>query len=406
MDLRSLWAKKKKIYQGVFFLLVATEFFELKILHHGPYRWLMLVLCLWMVLGALKAKGSVVGKMICAYFAFFVISSLYAMFFYHQSIVEIFKQASPMYIGLFSFFLWMRQNVTAKETMIILRWFSIAFCVCYIFQWLVYPHVLFYGAVDKLNVSVTYYRLRMPGSIGAYYLFFDGLRLFQKGKKIKGGGLMIMGILPILIMGFRSLTMLSCLFGVIMLFQLFKMKSIKSWMTLFLLIVSFLGVSQMPIVQKKMNEMQNRQESDQDFSNPDYIRYFEYQYYTSYVFSNPADKILGGGLPVNGAYANKFEIAYKNGLYWVDLGLVGLAMVVGPATVLLLVFVVLRCAWKCADKNLLHLRYTLLTVLLGSVITSMELYRQGNLLVIGVMLYLEYAYNEKECLKNKDLLIL
>ena len=399
----SFWVGNKKVIQGVLFLLVATEFFELKLFHHGPYRWLTLALCCWMIFLSFKVKSSFTGKFIYSYFAFFMLSSLYSSLFYHQSLIDVFKSASPMYLGIFAFFLWARQNVTAKETLSILRFFALLFCFCYLLQWIVYPHVLFYGAADKLNVSASYFRLRMPGSIGAYYLFFDGLRLLQKGKKTKGAGFMIIGGLPILIMGFRSLVVLTFVLGLVMLLQLFRMKSLKSWIALIVLIPSFWGLTQLPVVQKKFNEMQNRQESNQDFSNPDYVRYIEYQYYTSYVFTNTGDKLFGGGIPVNGAYAKKFEIASQKGLFWADLGLLGLAMVVGPMTVLLLVVMVLRCAWKCSDKNLLHLRYTLLTVLLGSLITTMELFRQGNLLVVGVMLYLEYVYNDQK--ENREMLI-
>ena len=264
--------KDKKVFQGVLFLLITTGFFELNLIYVPMYSWIQLFVCLFMIACALKTRPGFSGKAILVYFFFFMLSCLYGLFYHGQSIIDALRLASPMYLGLFSYFLWARQNVSVAEVFSTLRCYAIIFCLCYIFQWLVYPYVFFNGALDKINVTNAYYRLRMPGSIGAFYLFFDGLSMFLRGKK-KGILLSFLGILPILIMGFRSLTVLACLFSVMLMFQVFKVKKYKSWIFLSGALLLFFVALQVPFVQNKLGEMQDRQESDQSFSNPDYVRY-------------------------------------------------------------------------------------------------------------------------------------
>lgn len=397
---------KKRVFWGVLFLLFVTQFFGLELLNTKVYEFILALACFYMMFLSLKtsSRSSFTGKLLILFFAFFFLSSVYSSFARQQSVFHSVYVGSRLYLGIFSFFLWSKKNFSVNETLAILHYYSLFFCVCYIFQWIVYPFVVFHGATDQINISGGVFRLRMAGSIGAYYLFFEGVKTIQNGKVKKGVAWTVLAALPIIIMGFRSLTILTLLCGGLLLFQLFKVNSSKSWLVSFFILLFAMAFFQVPIVQQKMNEMQERQDSDQTFSNTDYIRYLEYQYYTNRVFVYPGDRYFGGGLPVDGAYAYLVNSSQERGLYWIDLGLVGLAMIIGPITVLLLIIVVLHCAWRCRDRGLLHLRYTLLAVFGGSVITSMEIYRFGNLSVIGVMLYLAYEYERMNNYKEPLLL--
>ena len=140
-----------------------------------------------------------------------------------------------------------------------------------------------------------------------------------------------------------------------------------------------------------------RQENNQTFANDDYIRVIEFDYFWNQQFIKPYEKIIGGGNPVDpdSRYGNSFQaVELQRNLYWVDLGIVGLSMVIGIPAVLCLVYLYVRCIWRCKEKQIQYIRFTFFIVLIGSIITNMELYREGNLLMLSLFLYIEYKYHQ------------
>lgn len=69
--------------------------------------------------------------------------------------------------------------------------------------------------------------------------------------------------------------------------------------------------------------------------------------------------------------------------------------------VILLVFMYLYCMWKCKEPRLQYIRFTLFVVLFGSIVTSMELYREGNILLLSLFLYIEYKYHMEQKFVDK-----
>ena len=108
----------------------------------------------------------------------------------------------------------------------------------------------------------------------------------------------------------------------------------------------------------------------------------------------PGEKIFGGGVPVDMSTKFRKEVYYNN-YTWTDLGLVGLSMVIGIPAVCLLVLLYLICIWKLKEPQHQYLRFTLLIALLGSVFTTAELYRDGNILLFSLFLYIEHQYHTK-----------
>ncbi|BFK00760.1 hypothetical protein F020042I8_33210 [Bacteroides xylanisolvens] len=218
---------------------------------------------------------------------------------------------------------------------------------------------------------------------------------------------MILGFFPIIIMGFRSLTTLTLVSTFFLIAIVVKdVKKIFLFVG-YLFIIGMLS-SNIPVVEEKINEMLNRHESNQSFSNEDYIRYAELDFFQNEVFVKPLERFVGGGMPVfdnnvsHSKYVSIMKKAYDYDFYWVDLGIVGLSFIIGIPAVLLLVIIILRCAILCKDRELQYIRFTLLVVLLGSLFTSKELFRTGNMVIIGIFLYLEYIRNKELKLKLLD----
>ena len=207
----------------------------------------------------------------------------------------------------------------------------------------------------------------------------------------------LISFLPIIIQGFRSLVTLTVL-SIFLMIPFVMRKSLKSIVSFVLIsLLMFIVFSTSNIFQKKYDEMLQRQKNEQVFSNEDYIRYFSLDYYWNYQFNKPYEKIIGGGVPVDRMshyYKQITDAENYSNYFWVDLGIVGLSMVIGIPAVLLLVIMYLLCMWRCMEPQLQFVRFTLFTVLCGSIFTSMELYRSGNILLLSLLLYIEYVYHK------------
>lgn len=82
------------------------------------------------------------------------------------------------------------------------------------------------------------------------------------------------------------------------------------------------------------------------------------------------------------------------GFYWVDLGLVGLSWIIGIPAVICLLVIIYKNVKYCRGSGIQYVRFTLIAVTLASAVTSMELFRNGNMVIIGLMLYIISRANE------------
>lgn len=208
------------------------------------------------------------------------------------------------------------------------------------------------------------------------------------------------GFIPAIIMGFRSLLALLCL-AVVYLFIVLSVKNLgRLILNSIMAVIMLIGTIQVPLVQDKIEEMMVRQESNQTFDNDDYVRYASFAFYVTDIYTDPWERIVGGGVPLVSPkdkenvtkYTRDIASGYANGLYWNDLGLIGLALVIGPFTTLLIIFLMLRTCIKCRTKELLFIRCTILVGLIGSIFTSQEIYRAGNFIFVALLMYTDYRY--------------
>ena len=336
-------------------------------------------------------------KYIYFYVLFLFLSCIYSHIYNGQFILKTIGFCSS-YLGiLFSFYL-LNKKLTSKQIIDSLIFLSLVYCIGYIVQWIVYPFPIFEVANNE-GKALEYYRIRISGSLCAYVLFFYGLNKYLQVRKLKYIVYSIVSFIPIIIMGFRTLTALSIILAFVLV-GFVKRKILKTIGYLCVFGVFALCISQMDLVQNKFEEMQDRQESDQTFDNPDYIRWIEYDYFTKDFFVKPGEQIFGGGVPAgNTKYSKSLETDEGRGLYWVDLGMVGLTWIIGLPTVLLLITIYLICAWRCKSPEIQFVRFTLLLLVIGSLVTTMELFRYGNILLVSFLLCYEYKYNKERLLK-------
>lgn len=289
-----------------------------------------------------------------------------------------------------------------EKTLIVLSSF---FVCCYLLQYLVYPISIFVNANE--NAVAANARPRIPGQALLSIAFFYYLGKICDKWKWKYVIILLMALLCLLIMGFRS--QLGVLFGVAGLFVI-KRNRLTGKLLLYA-VVGFAGLialSQVSVAQNKINQMIERGQRD-NFNNEDYVRILSYRYFTINAPNNKFEKYMGIGLPnPNSKYGQKIQELKDRHIIWADWGLIGLAWVLGIPGTLCIVWYAMKAFLLKVDKRYYYLKYWFLFIVFASFLTR-EIYRDGAFAVQGLVLYLiskahvQYMLNNPQTKKKYGL---
>lgn len=390
----------RKILQSLFIILLFLKCFGFIALDINALNYIFTALLIFFTIKYREANSY--KKLLLVYSCCILCSCFYSYRYNGQSFIKtIFN--SYNYLGLLFIFYIMHLKLHSDQLKEIILKLSLIFCFCYLIQWIIYPITIFSGSLDEVNINDDFFRMRMPGSLCAYILFYYGLNHYLLNRKKINLFYISLGFLSILIMGFRSLMFCTILFAFIMIPYVTKnIKKIIKWISLGC--IAAIITSQIPIVQLKIEEMIDRQEQGDTFANKDYVRYLEYDYFSNYVFAKEYEHFFGGGVPVfdgKSSYSNNIKDATDSYLfYWNDLGLLGLSFIIGIPAVILIIAIIIKLIISCIDKDLQFIRFSMLSVLCASLFTSMELYRTGNFIIISLLLSIECT-RKKELFKTK-----
>lgn len=390
--------EKNKIYYAFLLLIILSTFFDLIILPKRTFKLIGLIILLYFYITS-KQDDNKYKFWIGLIWLAVIGSVIYSFLVNHQDFFDV-AFASYFAMGLGSFCVFHGLGLNYKSSLKLLKSFSIFFCSCYVIQILVYPITIFAGSLDEFSISDSHFRMRMACSACSYCLFFLGINEYMNTHKIREFLYSLLGFVPLMTMGFRSLVSLTILFWGYLIWEYNKNR--PSNLLKYIVAFSVISITalQMPLVQNKIDEMLQRQNSDQTFDNKDYVRYASLAYYMN-VFDTPSERIFGGGYPMTTSenpnwscdYLREVNIGYQMKLFWNDLGMIGFAFIFGFPSAFLVSFLILRAVIKSKEKKLLFIRSTLLTIYLGSIMTSQEVYRSGNFIIIGLLFYVEYRYH-------------
>ncbi len=327
-----------------------------------------------------------------------MLNLLACQYFRDQSLFSTFR-ASANFIYIFFYFVLRYINPTLKETEKAMFILIILFCIAYIVQYIVYPTVIFRGAAIEYSEDI---RIRLAGGGLSSLGFFMGLNKYLEEKDRKYLFLVFLCIIPIFLMGFR--TMLGAL--VIFSFILFIKTYGFSW-KLFLYGVLGIGVVlvllQIPIFADKLNSMMERQQTD-NFSNSDYVRVINFQYYTQQHFNSVLEYLLGSGMPFENtsAYARSMMRLQERGIFYVDFGLLGLSWILGIIPVLLMITYSIK-AFLIKVSSQYYFLGIWFIYLVGISFTTVEFYREGNFVIQALVLFMvEKAYRQRILSEKKQ----
>lgn len=364
----------------------------------GNLKWLYYVVLILSVIRGKHSKNLLFHRLLLGLLLCLVINGVNSLVQNEETFFSYLDGESSIIIPIFFYYVFMGTHLKIDSLEFILTTLCFLFCGAYIIQYIVFPKVLFQGALaDGLNIEL---RFRLTGQCLGAISFLMGInKLFVKLSN-KYLYLSIGGLLVTLMVGFRSQMAALALVTLVM---FIRVKGIKITAYLKYIVLGTLFVAafaQIPVVKSKIQEMVDRNESA-NFDNQDYIRIVTYDYYTSEMNKRPHSFITGLGLPgSHSKYQIKIDsLKHKNGIVWADWGLVGLSWMLGYPGTLVIIIICIYTMFVKVPKPYYYISFSFLFLLLGSIMTR-EIFRVGAFFIQAYLLMLlnkvYLIYNEKK----------
>jgi hypothetical protein len=345
-------------------------------------------------------KESIYGKYLILINIFLFINSLGCSIIRGQNVITTYEGHEMSIIGMLNFYfiaLSLKNKVSDYES--ILFHLSIIMCILYIVQYVIYPQVIFRDAGNALMYRELYEsadaRVRVIGQMLGPLAYYMGLNKFFLGEKKSAKYLIqaLLGLTVVLMLGFRIQLFVLLIFTAYMFMKIF---GFSNKMLLYVTIIGlflYYVVMSIPFVQDTIEHMIER---NQDGSSEE-ARYITAFYFYNNFFYNNWELIMGAGLPGNaGAYSQTIDHLKDVGIYFSDCGLLGYSWVAGIPVALLLSIFPLISLFKKVPNAYMYIGITMAFVLFSSTFTR-EIYREGNPLLIGVLLAM---HDKILCRKN------
>lgn len=326
-----------------------------------------------------------------------ILSMISCYIFHNQSIIDSFTGYTT-YTSIIIYFILLKIRIAPSIIERLLFWLFIIFCICYIYQVLVFPTPVFITENNNINesIDITIRRIRMPGmSLVGLGLFYS-LNKVMLGKKIYIISIILSAIV-IMLFGFRTLLFFSILFSF---WMIIKINGFSKGMLVGAIVFSLIiwGFSLTNFGQETFNAMMEREENNQNFGNKDYIRYVTLFYYYEQHFQNFLEFLLGSGIPARGVISN-YSAYYTRleemGIHYYDWGILGMSWMMGILSLIAMIWYPIKAFFS---KVPIEKQY--LTIWFGYLFacgfTSAEFVRQGCFLIQGIVLFLIYKYEYKK----------
>lgn len=234
-----------------------------------------------------------------------------------------------------------------------------------------FPHAMLFDMTSGNDKFLRDFRCRIYGngiiSIGS--LFCLNCALKQKSNNYIYWALYFISIVLMFLSGFR-VVLLGMAVSSIFLALRIKQARLRTIIGSVVLVVGIYGFTQTQISQDRINEIVNRQGTD-NFDNDDYVRMITLNYYLHNHFKSPTEAFLGSGLvkrrvdpKTNDVSRVKFESTYSHEIsslaaryhiYTVDWGLLGFSWEGGIPAALILVLIAVLLVCVKTDERFLYI---------------------------------------------------
>ena len=299
------------------------------------------------------------------------------------------------FVPLFFFYYLLKKKYSVIDVEKSIEVLLFSFVICYLLQFFIfYPYEVF----SLLSNTIEEKRFRFVGQLILFigYFYFLNNILLEKDSYYKNILGLLLSFICIILLGFRSY--FASIF-LVSLIQIYRVKgvSLKSFKTIICGVLCLLLLSQTEVAQSVIEHMKSRQQS-QIFSNKDYIRWMEFNYYTNDHFQNGLEMFLGSG-PWNedsqyGKHMKSIRMDESvisgndtSVTTWWDWGLIGLSWAMGIPLALLIYIYLFYMAFKKTNKRYYYLSSVSIFLIITS-FTTIETYRFGAFTFHALLLYL------------------
>lgn len=377
------------VYVFLFLFLLIEKYFGLIDLRGG------LLVLIVVVLGYKQWRiKSLFSTYIWMVYFFMFLSAISSYVYRGQTISQSFS-AEPTLLYLLFYFVLKRYHMTIIQIEKIIYISSLLFVISYIIQYMIYPIAIFSGAA-VVNPEIDDVRFRLIGQGLASVGLFMGFNKYIINRNKRYLCLFLGAVFVIVLLGFR--TMMACsIFFLIWMYVRIKGFNFKNLCYLFLGGIVFICLLNIPVFYEKIIFMIERNVTD-NFSNDDYVRIVNFNYFINEHFNNTIEWLLGTGIPNEHSSYGFYmlsELALRQ-ITYVDWGLLGLSWTAGIGTVVVMIMYSVRAITLKVDNSYFYINVWFMYMLMIS-ITTMEFYREGNLAIQAILLYLvEMTYTEKK----------
>lgn len=304
------------------------------------------------------------------------------------------------YFMIMFYFLLIYLNPSARAIEKCLFFLSLSFSLCYIYQYIVYPKLVFVGEWED-GYGDEEIRIRMIGMCLASLGIFMGANkmLMNKRMDISMFYLCAIGFVLLFLFGFRTLLIIVLIMLLILYYRLMRF-SFKSFIRLGIGCLLIYMITLLPFVEQIIDHMLMRNET-QNFYNKDYVRILTFQHFISNHFSTWQEWFFGSGLVnrnLNTSYSLYIQRIESYGLHYMDLGLLGVSWMTGVLSIIAMTWYVFKAYFTKLSKEYYYLGIWFLFLFLSS-FTTAEFVRPGCFVIQALVLFLidklSFQYNEK-----------
>lgn len=386
----------QKAYLSMLVLLTGTAFYGLRFLPQ-KFTWLLLPFSVLFFVKKLKSH-SLFKWYIILFLLFAAFSAISCYHYRGQSLFLSFKapQYSEYYL-LLTYFIYLGINPSPKIVeRVILITFGLFFFL-YSIQYIVYP-----VKIVNIIAGEQTERFRIAGQIVNSLAFFLCLNRWFLHKGIANVIIMLCCLFVFFSLGFRMMLAAAFVSSAILFIKIFGFDIKRMLGVCLLFIVVGAVLSQTPLVQKTVQDMKDRQETD-SYDNDDYIRIAQLAYYMEDHFYSETERFFGSGQPhLSSSYGKSMaydemshDAMLKSG--YNDWGLLGQSWLIGPVAIILFILMMIKCiriSWA-SGKEYFYIAAWYIFLLLIS-LNNMEVHRQGSMAYHSIVFYIvTYLYNKQ-----------
>lgn len=398
---------KSKIVLLILALVIQLNFFNLSIvplstIENGlkALQWIMILIGILISLG----KPTKFDSFFIIIAISLLVNFMSASYFRDQDMLVSLK-TSLFLVQIFFYYFLVAYNASVKSAEKIIVLFSIVLFILFIMQYTLHPLEIFNSDIlEAQSIELVRWTFFGQGFLSLGLLF--AFNKFHENKDYKF--LILTGVLflYILLQGTRSILIAILLAFLFLLYKngYFKItgKNIAVFLVVFLF--GFIVVN-IPKVNNVINYTIDRSIEDQNLKE-DYVRFLQLDYFINSHAKNNVEFILGSGLPGDSAYGHSMNSKADASinifpLNWVDLGFMGLAIIVGFPFSISIVYVLVKegFAKKCHSR--FYYIQSWYVYLIFSTIFFPTAFIGGNMIVLALTMYILYKGNKKKLVYNK-----